>query len=267
MNLLPMRLLYCFIFLLVTHGSPGQKRTDVDSLLAVLPKQADTTKTLTYAKLCFSVASSDISQAQKYGQTGVVLAQRINYRPGEFENLRALGAVFSQQSNYAVGLDYFLKALTVAEQLPNQTNLARILRNIGMIHNAQHEPRKGLPYYKRALQLFERAGDSYGRASVLTVLGEVYVKMKQYDRGLAMQQQSMTLFKKLNKRYDYATSMMACAWGLKMQGQYRESLSQYQKSLPIVEAKQYAYGIGNVQNNLTEVYYEVGDYPKAEQYG
>lgn len=76
----------------------------------------------------------------------------------------------------------------------------------------------------------------------------------------------MILFEELNKQHDYAIAMMAYAWGLKMQGRYRESVSEYQKSLPIMEAEQYTYGIGNVQNNLAEVYYELGDYPKAEQY-
>ena len=262
-----MRPRYCLFFVLISGWSYGQKPTATDSLLAALPKQPDTTKTLLYAELCFSTASSDIGQAQKYGQTGATLAKKINFPRGEFENLRTLGAVFAQRSNYAVGLDYFLKALTVAETLPDQTILARVLRNVGMIHNAQHEPQKSLPFYERALQLFDKQGDLYGRASVLTVLGEVYVKLNQYNKGLTMQRQSMELFKGLHKQHDYAVSMLAYAWGLKMQGRYNESISYYEKSLPIAEAEQFAYGIGNAQNNLAEAYYELGNYRKAEQYG
>lgn len=261
-----MQQLFCFLFMLLTGWSYGQQRAMTDSLLAALPNLPDTTRTLTYAELCFSTASDDISQAQTYGQKGVTLARKINFPRGEFENLRTLGAIFAQHSNYAVGLDYFLKALTVAEKLPDQTKLARVLRNVGMIHNAQHEPKKSLPFYERSLKLFEKAGDSYGQASVLTVLGEVYVKLNQYAKGLAMQKQSFVLFKSLNKQHDYAISMMAYAWGLKMQGKYVEAISYYEKSLPIVEAEHFSYGIGNVQNNLSEVYYELGNYPKAEQY-
>ena len=261
-----MRLLYCLFFVLISGWSYSQKRTAIDSLLAVLPNQPDTTKTLTYAELCFSAASSDINLAQKYGQSGVMLAHKINFPRGEFENLRVLGAVFAQRSNYAVGLDYFLRALTVAGKLPDQTQLARVLRNVGMIHNAQHEPQKSLPFYERALQLYQKEGDVYGQASVLTVLGEVLVKLNQYDKGLATLKQSMTLFNSLHKQHDYVMSMMAYAWGLKMQGKYNESINYYQKSLPMVEAEQHVYGIGNVQNNLAEAYYELGDYQKAEAY-
>ncbi|GAB3642911.1 tetratricopeptide repeat protein [Spirosoma arcticum] len=261
-----MRLLYYFLFSLFTYWSYGQQPPTVDSLLAALPNQPDTSKTLTYAELCFSTASSDVSLAQKYGQSGVTLSHKINFPRGEFENLRTLGTVFAQRSNYAVGLHYFLKALTVAETLPDQTSLARILRNVGMIHNAQHEPKKSLPFYERALQLFDKQGDSYGRASVLTVLGEVYVKLNQYDKGLAALKQSMTLFNDLHKQHDYVMSMIAYAWGLKMQGKYNESINYYEKCLPLVEAEGFAYGIGNVQNNLAEVHYELGDYQKSEQY-
>jgi tetratricopeptide (TPR) repeat protein/DNA-binding CsgD family transcriptional regulator len=261
-----MRQLYCFFFIFLTGWSYAQKSPIPDSLLAALPNQPDTTKTLTYAKLCFATASSDINQAQKYGQTGVALARKINFLPGEFENLRTLGAVFAQRSNYAIGLDYFLAALQVAEKLPNPSRLARVLRNVGMIHNARHEPQKSLPFYERSLQLFEQMDDSSGRASVLAVLGEAYLKLNQYEKGLTMLHQSMVLWEKLNRRHDYALAMTTYAWGLKMRGRYREAIPYYEKGVAILEDEKFAYGIGNAQNNLAEIYYELGNYQKAERY-
>lgn len=244
----------------------AQTAPPLDSLKAALPRQPDTTQTLTYAELCWQTGNTDLDQARKFGQTGLELARKIGFRRGEFENLRSLGAIHARRSNYSVALDYFLKALPVAETLPDPLPLARILKNVGMIHNALREPAKSLPYYQRALDIHNRAGNRLGRADVLYSLAEVVVRLKQYERGLAALRESMAIFKAEKRAHDYALSVSEYGWVLAQQDRYAEAIPYLTQALGLLEAEGYTYGVGNLQNNLSEAYYETGDYARSEEY-
>ncbi|MBC7891615.1 MAG: tetratricopeptide repeat protein [Sphingobacteriaceae bacterium] len=253
-------------FLCLTGFVQAQNARLLDSLRAALPLQPDTTQTLTYADLCWESGEADLNQARKFGQTGLDLARRIGFRRGEFENLRSLGAIHARRSNYPLALDYFLKALPVAESIGETASLARVLKNVGMIHNALHEPAKSLPYYQRALAIHERAANRRGRADVLYSLAEVYIKLKQYDRGLAASRECMAIYKDEKQPHDYALALSEYGWALLQQERFAEAIPPLTQALRRLEAEHYSYGVGNLQNNLAEAYYETGDYVTSEQY-
>lgn len=258
--------LYLLVLLsLLPHLSHAQKQ--LDSLLRVLPTQPDTAKTLTYAELCWLAGQTDLSQAQKWGQTGIDLARKVKFGRGEFENLRSLGASFGRRANYPTALAYFLQALPIAEKMADGLALARVSKNIGMIYAAQKEYTKSLPYYQRTLALYAQQGDSYRLADAQYTVAEVYIRLKRYAEGTALIRRCLAIYKAKNKPLEYGLALSEYAWAFTMQDRYAQAIPYYKQALDIFNREQYPYGIGNVQNGLAESYVETGDYRQAEQYG
>lgn len=245
----------------------AQNQRQVDSLLAVLPNQPDTLKTLTYAKLCWELAMTDQQKARQYGLAGVALARRIGYTPGEFDNLRKIGVSYGRQANFPQALHYFLMALPVAERLPDSLQLAKLLSNIGMIYSFQRTPQKSLPIYERALHIYQQKDDRDGQADTYFKLGETYGRLKQYDKGTDYIKKSLTMYKSLGKDLDYGMVLSGLGWILHQQGRYAESIPHDLECLRIMEANAYQDGIGNVLNRLAIAYVETGQYQQAQQYG
>lgn len=262
-----MRLLYCFFFVLLTGWSYSQGHTAVDSLLTVLPKQPDTTRTLTYAELCWEVAQTNPVQARQYGQAGLTLSRKIGSARGEFENLQQIGICYGRQANYAQALSYFLKALPIAESLPDKTRLATVLRSIGGIYNTQQAYTKSIPVLTRSLRLINRQTNQADKTGTLSLLGEAHLHLKQYPTGMSLLKQSMTIARTQHQDYDYALALSFYAWGLQAQGQFAESIVYDQQCLKVMRTQQYDYGIANTLNRLASSHYRLGKLQEAEQFG
>ena len=262
-----MRLFYSFLILLVTHWSYGQHRTLIDSLLAVLPNQSDTTKTLTYAKLCWEIAKTDQSRARQYGQAGFTLARKLGYARGEFENLQKVGVSYGRQSNYPEALTYFLKALPIAEKLSNKPQLAHLLENIGMVYTTQKDFEKSLRFYNRALQIYQQQTDKLGEANTYFYLGEVYVYLNQFEQGMSSFKKSLSLYDPKQQRFDYGATLSGFAWALHRQHRFTEAIPYDLQCLQLMEAEHFQTGIANAADRLAISYSQQGDYQRAEQYG
>ena len=262
-----MRLLYSLLFLLFTPWSYGQKQTVVDSLLAILPQQPDTARTLTYAKLCWEIAKTDQSRARQYGQAGLALAQKQGFARGEFENLHKLGVSYARQSNYPQALIYFLDALPIAERLSSKPQLAHLLENVGMIYTTQKFFTKSLQVYNRALQIYQQQTDKAGEANAYYLLGEVYVYVGQFERGMNSFRKSLALYDPKQQRFDYGASLSGIAWALHRQHRFAEAIPYDLQCLQLMEAENFQTGIANAADRLAISYSQQGDHQRAEQYG
>ncbi len=258
--------LWC-CFLLLSGWSYGQKRPVIDSLLAVLPQQADTAKTLTYAQLCWHYGKEDVDSALAYGQKGLDLARQLHFQRGVFEGYQQLGVCFGRQANYPKALDYFLKALPIAETLTDQSRLARLLQNIGVIHITQQEYAKSLPFFNRALTVYKQRSDQAGQIEVLFLIADTYVRLRQYDWGLALYKQCIAYYRANRLRFDLAIALRDYAWALQRRGNFAESIFPYQEAETLSGLENYAQGIASSQNGLAAAYLQTGNYQKAEQYG
>lgn len=262
-----MRQLYCLFFVLFINWSYAQTRTAVDSLLAILPTQTDTVQVLTYAKLCWEIAKTDQSRARQYGQAGLVLARKLGYARGEFENLQKLGVSYGRQSNYPEALTYFLKALPIAEGLSNNPQLAHLLENIGMIYTTQKEFAKSVGFYDRALHIYHQQADKLGEANSYYCLGEVYIYLNRFEQGMNSFKKSLSLYDAKKQRFDYGATLSGFAWALHRQHRFAEAIPYDLQCLELMEAENFQTGIANAADRLAISYSQQGDHQRAEKYG
>ena len=104
--------------------------TAIDSLrrhLATLP--ADTNRVNALDELCWQLSNSDLPQAVTYGKQGLALAERLHFRRGQLKCLNDLGNCASYATDFPAGTRYFLAALRLARQPPQN------LRIMGFAYN------------------------------------------------------------------------------------------------------------------------------------
>ena len=92
----------------------------------------------------------------------------------------SMGIVFSEQSNYAKALQYYLEAAKVYENLNNKGQASKIYNNIGVVYKAQEESQKALDYFLKALQIQIKQKDA-NRGITQTNIANIYFTQKKLD--------------------------------------------------------------------------------------
>jgi len=82
--------------------------------------------------------------------------------------------IYYYQDNLPISLQYYLKALKIAEETNNKALSARALANVGLIFELQHDYIKALDYYLPALHLKKELGDQAGITAIMTNIGRIY---------------------------------------------------------------------------------------------
>ncbi|MBC7864591.1 MAG: tetratricopeptide repeat protein, partial [Bacteroidia bacterium] len=85
-----------------------------------------------------------------------------------------IGTVYYYQGNYAMALDFWLKALKLNEEIGDKKSITRFLGNIGNVYQGIEEYDKAISYYTKALKMAEELKDNNAIAKNYCNMGNVY---------------------------------------------------------------------------------------------
>tara|TARA_R100000935_G_scaffold36196_1_gene57094 strand:+ start:213420 stop:215381 length:1962 start_codon:yes stop_codon:yes gene_type:complete len=105
-----------------------------------------------------------------------------NIEQGIARTLGYMGIVFSEQSNYAKALQYYLEAAKIYEKLKDTGQASKIYNNIGVVYKAQDETEKALRYYLKALEI-QLAREDPNKGITQTNIANIYVKQGKLDEA------------------------------------------------------------------------------------
>ena len=95
----------------------------------------------------------------------------------------SIGIVFGEQSNYAKGLQYHLKAVKIYEEIKDLKKCAQVYNNIGVAYQSQSANFKALDYFIKAQKIQEKLNDPT-IGITLTNIANCYLKQKSNDKAL-----------------------------------------------------------------------------------
>ncbi len=90
----------------------------------------------------------------------VSIDNNVERQKGLAKALGSIGIVFSEQSNYAKALQYYLKSVTIYEKLKDEEKCAKLYNNIGIVYQSLSSYFKALAYFVKAQKIQEKLGDS-----------------------------------------------------------------------------------------------------------
>jgi len=94
----------------------------------------------------------------------------------------SMGIVFSEQSNYAKALQFYLKSVKIYEELKDESRSSKIYNNIGVVYKSQNSDFKALEYFIKAQKLQEKLND-VNVGITLTNIANIYLNQKSLDKA------------------------------------------------------------------------------------
>ncbi len=94
-----------------------------------------------------------------------------------------LGAAFEEVGLWSIAMDYYHKALAIAQEGNLKANIARIYNNIAVAYH-KIEPTTAIEYLNKSLEINKMVGDKKELYLNYNNLAAIYMKQKEYDNAL-----------------------------------------------------------------------------------
>lgn len=177
-------------------------------------------------------------------------SQRRNSRRGEADVLDNLGMAHAFMGDAQQGLEYFLQAHVIREELGEPRALAVTLSNVGYAYTLLGNNAEAVRHLEHALPLSEQAHDLRFEAYTLVRLGMVYVSsgeprkaLEAYERALAIQSEP-----EFQDRRGQAITLDKIGEALALSGQVTEAIGKYERALGLWKA------VGDRQGQALSLY-------------
>ena len=178
--------------------------------------------------------------------------------------LNNVGGVYNiKPATYDKALEYYLKALSISEELGKMEESGTICVNIGTIYFEKDNDEQALFYFNKSLKAY---GDSEGSLNAYNGLGKIYRKEENYELALQNHQKALALAEKLNNKISIVQSLMGLANVYVKKGDYPTALQYFRKAeLPALEIHA-NHEIKDLYQEMALAYSKTKDYSNAFKY-
>ena len=281
---LKVRNLLLFIFFSIPVLVYAQNKQDnhaVELWLQELAKANDDTGKVTLLyNLALNYQETNPGLGIKYGETGLDLAEKLNWEKGIVITANLLGDNYTQQTKYAKALDCYFKALKINQESGHKLREAKTLRKIAVVYDEQDNYPLALESENKVLKITEDLQDKKGMAQCYGDFGGIYIDIAKHPAG-AKPNNLISPDKKinLNKSIEYSNKSVILSEEVgdieqlkiayknlytsqKMSGNVKDALATYGKMMKLkhaaldprkakeIEQKQLEYEYGKREDSM-----------------
>ncbi|HEX5552576.1 MAG TPA: hypothetical protein VFX43_04945, partial [Chitinophagaceae bacterium] len=157
---------------------------------------------------CIAVGISnmgDTTQADLYYQKAFTISKGAGDRKGMITDLRGLGSLY--RKHYFRSLDYYQQALTIAQQMSRDSELAAIYLDMARLSKAFAHYPKALGEFQKALSISTRSGNRQTEATSLFEIGFFYNNLGDSARSISYIKRCLILNRQLKNKREVAKSL------------------------------------------------------------
>lgn len=146
----------------------------------------------------FFYLDTNLDSSYKYAQQANALLGKVDNKKYEADMARILGRIMQRQGNHQRALEYYLKQLSIVQQLKDTLSMAFCLLDIGHLFLGLKDYPNAKNYYLQVRQFDPNKTESFGRSApnlALVGIGRVYYYTHQLDsaRFYALQAYEVSL--------------------------------------------------------------------------
>jgi len=208
------------------------------------------------------VNRSDFQKTLDYYNRALNIAEKMREPHALGVVYNNLGSLYHSMADYPEALDHYIKSLEYSET----SQMSATLDNIGRIYMKRGNYPKALEYYNRSLRINQLKGDQGEEANVLSNIGVIYREQLDYPKALDYFTQGLKIYEQINHQFGIANSYSDIGILYYMQGESPTALDYYKKGLQIYEQLDNKVGIAFSLNYIGEIYQNQGEYDKALDY-
>lgn len=256
------------ILLFTTVGVIKAQNARVDSLSVLLNnhKQDDSVRVSLLNKVGYAIVFSDSSKAREYADQASLLADKIGYLKGKAESFWVMGTLSSFYKSDKIALDYFLKALEIAEEINSKPEILKYLISSGNKYAAIGNISGAMESYERAMKIAEELQSKQSIARCLGNICVTYTGQGNYEKAIEGYQKLLMICEEIKDKKIESATLNNLGNISQYQGNNIKALEYFLKSLKIREELNDRQGLANSYINIGSVIALQTNYPKALEY-
>lgn len=180
--------------------------------------------------------------------------------------LSSIGGMYWNQGIYPRALDNYFEALKIYEELNDKSAIAKQLNNVGAIYWTQKDWAKSLEYLTKALKIDQELKDTAMIGARINNIGSVYKEMGQLEKALEKHFEALELHEAIGNKDGILTALNNIGVAYEEQKNYSAALNYYSKVATHANEPDNIIILGAVLGSMGSVYTKIGQFKQAEQH-
>ncbi|WP_291127727.1 tetratricopeptide repeat-containing sensor histidine kinase [Flavobacterium sp. UBA7682] len=208
-------------------------------------------------------ALQHFTDAQHLFET-LVVKNDIERQNGLAKALGSIGIVFSEQSNYAKALQYYLKAVKIYEQIKDEEKCAKLYNNIGVVYQSQSADFKALEYFIKTQKIQEKLKDA-NIGITYTNIGNGYLKQNNLSKAFDYYSKAKTALEQHPNPRALGEWYNNVGLYYKVTKQANKAIEHWKLAISTFETIEDKFGIGDSYLLLGQLFLEQNKLEEATQ--
>jgi len=252
-------------FAFVNRGRVDSLKTLVETSLKN-QSDPDTLNINRLNKLASNYIDSNPDSTLYYGQKGIELSRKINYKAGIADGLVQSGHANYFKGRFDEAKKQFNEAISIYQKLNNYAGLGNVYMQYGRMYNLLANYKSALVYLNLALENDKKSNNETDEADCYKNIGIIYYSEGQLSIALDYYYKALFLAIKLHNKTFMSANYNDIGVVLQSMELYPKALEYFRKSLKLFQGTKNLNGVGTVNENIGEVYLAQKDYDRAIVY-
>jgi len=205
-------------------------------------------------------------KALSHAETALELIIQSDDKPLEEKILRILGNIHWNLSHYSDALDYYNKAIIIAEKFGFDNDIADITGNIGNIYWNLADYPHALEYYHKALELNEKNDNKLNIIINVGNIGNVYSELNDHKKALEFYHKAFDLARELGKKRSIAINIGNIGTTYADMKLYPTALEYFYQAVELAIELDNKQLLATNTNGIGLAYFYLADYSPALEY-
>ncbi len=240
----------------------------IDSLENLLQSKVknDTLKIRLLNELSALMFKEDFKKAYNLAHDGLRLSEQIDYTYGLAESNKNIAYFYLNVENFALSIDYYLKAYELYKKLGNKQRISICLNNIGVINKIQGNISGAIEYYQKALKIREETSDIIGIYSTIINIGNIYYTQRDFDKAIEYYQKALIYRDELNSNERIPSLLNNIGAAYNETKEYNKALDYAKEGLDMCIQYSYLNEISRSLSIIGNAHYKLKHYSISYDY-
>lgn len=174
--------------------------------------------------------------------------------------LNNIGLIYMNMNNYEKALSYFNEVIHSKAQPTDTILVVSALNNIAICYISEKKPERALEYIEKAISLSEKVNNQYGLCISHQLMGNLYLELGQPPKAKEAYQASIDIAQTANLTYQKAISRIGVARVLLLQNKTNEAFDIGFDVFKVANQQNSLILKSEAHLLLSEIYEKIGDY-------
>ena len=172
------------LYLLLALNTPAQP-SSTDSLQQALSvANHDTTRAQLLKQLVWKYTFTQPDTAMSYGERFLTISRALGDTANIIESSKAMGTIYAMKADYAKALEYFFRALDLAQRTRDLSRSFDLLMGIGNVTKGQGDLVQSQHYYQQALTIGHQLQDTTRLIAATINIGAILFDQEKYQQSI-----------------------------------------------------------------------------------